>query len=157
MIVGIDSATERVDAVALKDGVIVEHFSSVTFKKVPRGQALKIMREQTFIWLENLYHYYEEPTIFIEESIMVRSTRVAIQLAQTVGMLLSLPYPAYAVPIDSWKQSAVGKGGVSKQEVRAAIVSRFPETDLLFGTRQDLFDATGVALYGEEIVARKLD
>jgi hypothetical protein len=66
-------------------------------------------------------------------------------------MILSLPFPVEKVAIDSWKMVLVGKGGVSKELVKAAVIDQFPATADLFGARQDLFDATGVAVFGHRV------
>lgn len=156
LIVGIDSAKNRVDAVALLDGKYYEHVSVDVPKElsVERGISLKVMSNFMTTWLSRLAAKTgEQPQVFVEDAIAVRNLRVAIQLAHSVGMLLALPHPVHLVPIDSWKQVLI-KGGVAKEVVRAAVISRYPETAELYGKRQDLFDATGVAIYGDSVLRR---
>lgn len=146
MIVGVDSAMNRVDAVALlEDGRIHDFFSMDIRKPTSRAQTLKDLRFSLNFWLRCLP---AEPFVFVEAPIVANGRQTAVSLAETVGMILSLPFPVEKVAIDSWKQVAVGKGGVSKSHVREAILVAYPTTEALFGKRQDLFDATGVALYG---------
>ena len=150
-VVGIDSAKDRVDAVALIDGKYSSHFTiDLTKSKPPRPESLHVMGEAVSAWLYDL----DYPYVFIEDAIMVRNPRVCIQLAHTVGMLLALPYRCEIVTIDSWKSTAIGKGGVTKEQVRAGIIRRMPATEDLYGKRQDLFDATGVAIHGDALLRR---
>lgn len=148
MIVGVDTAMNRIDAVAMTDGRIADFFSMDIKKPVTRSQSLKDLRFSFNFWLRCLA---TEPFVFVESSIVMNGRQTAVALAETVGMILSLPFPVEKVPIDTWKQVAVGKGGVSKDKVREAILLAYPATGALFGTRQDLFDATGVAIYGHRL------
>lgn len=155
--VGIDSGKNRVDAVALLSGHIVRHYTIDLEKQKNKGRGwvLTTMDEGVFDFLLDLEAQYKMPIeVWVEEAIMVRSIRVAIELAETVGMILSLPYSVHKVTIDQWKMVAIGKGGVSKDEVRRVIALRHPETEELFGKRQDLFDAAGVSIYGEVVGSR---
>lgn len=143
-VVGIDSAKDRVDAV-LFNGSVIDCMSVDLSKPKPplRDQSLKRMHFDLISWLRHT----PIDAIYVEDAIMMRNARVAIWLAQTVGMILTLPYPVFAVPIDTWKQELC-KAGASKERVREVVSGRHPETADLFGDRQDLFDATGVAIYG---------
>ena len=149
-VVGVDSAKNRVDAVALSEGKICDWFTmEISVKNVvSRDQTLKDIRFSFNFWLRCLP---EPPIIYVESSIVANGRQTAVALGETVGMILSLPFPVEKVAIDSWKQLVVGKGGVSKELVKEAIVDQFPATADLFGARQDLFDATGVALYGYRV------
>jgi Holliday junction resolvasome RuvABC endonuclease subunit len=147
MIVGVDSAKNRIDAVALLDGKIADWFTMAipTRKVISRDRTLKDLRFSFNFWLHCLV---VPPTLYVEAPLVMNGRQTAVSLAETVGMILSLPYPAELVAIDSWKQVAVGKGGVSKEKVKQAIIELYPATKEIFGERQDLFDATGVAIFG---------
>lgn len=161
IVIGVDSAKDRIDAVALLDGEYLDQMT-VDFGRNPpsRAQSLNQMRNMFTSWVNSLIWtkttHAEEVRIFVEESIVVRSPRVAIQLAHTVGMLLALPYLVYPVPIDSWKQIAAGKGGVKKDVVKAKLIEAYPWAREELGKRQDLFDALGVAVYGEAVLRREI-
>lgn len=159
LVIGLDSAKDRVDAVSMYNGLIMAPFTiDLAKEQRGRGETLGSLRQQTEQFIELQEHSWgERATVFVEEPIMMRSIRVAIMLAETVGMLLALPYPVYEVPIDSWKKVLAGKGGIDKQAVRTAITHRFPEAPSIFGVRQDLFDAAGVAFYGSKVLGRRLD
>lgn len=147
-VIGIDSAKNRVDAVAFHEEEIVSSYTMdlSNHRKLDRGETIRALYQGIWSWIREDLARYWPPVLYIEEPIMVRNIRVAIELAETVGMLLTLPYPSYLVPIDSWKKE-LAKAGLSKEEVRSIISGRFPATQS-FGDRQDLFDATGVAVYG---------
>lgn len=148
LVVGIDTAMNRVDAVALSEGKICDWFSMTIKKPTSRSQTLKDLRFSFNFWLRCLS---AEPYLFVESSIVANGRQTAVALGETVGMILSLPFPVEKVAIDSWKMVLVGKGGVSKELVRAAVIDQFPATADLFGARQDLFDATGVAVFGHRV------
>jgi hypothetical protein len=121
MIVGVDSAKNRIDAVALLDGKIADWFTMAipTRKVISRDRTLKDLRFSFNFWLHCLV---VPPTLYVEAPLVMNGRQTAVSLAETVGMILSLPYPAELVAIDSSKE--------------------------IFGERQDLFDATGVAIFG---------
>lgn len=163
VVVGIDSAQDRVDAVAMEEGCFVPGLAAFTIdlakvnKMYPRGLVLTRMQMAVAFWLSGVSEVTEqEPQVFIEESIVMRhNLRVAVLLAETVGMLLALPYTTEVVPIDSWKMAVIGKGGVDKETVKQGIIRRLPQTEQMFGKRQDLFDATGVAIYGAGVLRHR--
>ena len=147
VIVGVDVGKNRVDAVALDNDVITSFWYTDLGKMkghLERDAALKRMRFDLTAFLRDLH----KPVVYVEEAIMMRSARVAIWMAHTVGMVLTLPYPVYTVPIDSWKQELC-KAGADKARVKEVVSGRYPNSEKLFGDRQDLFDATGVAVFGQ--------
>lgn len=160
-VVGIDSAKDRVDLVTLVDGKLHTYCSLDTPKDVlvhGRGPSLRWLREHVEEWLDDHHNVLwgkEEPVVFIEENIVLNSGVTTRVLGQTVGMLLALPYRCETVTIQQWKMVAIGNGGASKPQVRAGIVRRMPATDALYGKRQDLFDATGIAIYGDAVLRRR--
>jgi len=147
MIVGVDSGKNRIDAVAMVDDKICDWFTMEIPRKqvISRSRTLRDLRFSFNFWLHCLP---AEPTLFVEAPIVMSGRQTAVALAETVGMILSLPFRAETVAIDAWKMEAIGKGGVSKEEVRRGIIEAYPATEDIFGERQDLFDAAGVAVYG---------
>jgi Holliday junction resolvasome RuvABC endonuclease subunit len=161
IVIGVDPGKDKLDAVALIDGHYLAHLTIDFSKdKLPRNESLVRQRNLFTSWVNQLIWvrvtHAEEVRVFVEDTVRVRSMQVAVWLAQTVGMLLALPYLVYPVPIDSWKQVVAGKGGVGKDEVKAAVIAWWPDSEDRFGKRQDLFDATGIAVYGENVIRREL-
>lgn len=161
-VVGVDSAKDRVDLVVLRHGVYFDHRSIDADEGLTRGESLTQMGGQMRDALGTIQLCSDrdvtEPGpihVFIEENIVRGSMRVAVQLGQTVGMLLALPHRCETVTIQQWKLASVGNGGATKEAVRVGIVRRMPMTDALYGKRQDLFDATGVAIYGDALLRRR--
>lgn len=151
MIWGIDSSSKSVALVG-HDGYVVQAHK-LTVPKSDRGRELSSLREQ----VERVLSTDENPIVFVEASIKVRGMQTAIMLAQTVGMLLSLPVPTYPVPIDSWKKHTVGKGGASKTDVAQWLQKAHPDLYSLCGSDQDLVDAAAVCIYGSAVSSRSLD
>jgi Holliday junction resolvasome RuvABC endonuclease subunit len=140
------------------DGKIVDHFSIDLAKQKPRrGLSLYTMHRNLVDWIDTASQRHPGQTrVFIEESFIARhDPRTAVHLAQTVGMLLSLPYYTDVIPIQTWKIATVGSGNATKDQVRGAIALRFPDTVSLFGKRQDLYDATGVAIGGRGLLLQR--
>jgi hypothetical protein len=146
VIVGIDCGKDRVDAVMLNGEMFAACWTTdlSKLKHRERDSCLKRMRFDLMAWMRDS----PVEAIYVEEAIAITSRRVAIWMAHTVGMVLTLPYPVYTVAVDSWKQELC-KAGASKERVKEVVSGRYPETVEIFGDRQDLFDATGVAVFGQ--------
>jgi len=147
LIVGIDCGKNHVDAVAMTHDRVTSCMTSDVFnssRPLARDSAIKRMRFDLVAYLREMR---EEPVLYVEDAIVMRSRSVAISIAQTVGMVLTLPYEVHLVPIDSWKQELC-RSGASKARVKEVVSGRYPGTADMFGDRQDLFDATGVAVFG---------
>lgn len=148
-VVGVDCGKNKVDAVALgeHDCILSYWYTDLTKERrgLERDLALKRMRFDMTAFLREMP---DPVVVYVEEAIMMRSVRTAIWMAHTVGMILTLPYPVYTVAIDSWKQELC-KAGADKARVKEVVSGRYPNTVQMFGDRQDLFDATGVAVFGQ--------
>ena len=95
-----------------------------------------------------------DPILVIEESVVAgaRNIRSTIKCAETVGMLLSLPYPTYLVEIGKWKKNTVGNGNAKKSDVADWLREAHPVYSSLCGGNQDLVDAASIYVYGEQVV-----
>jgi Holliday junction resolvasome RuvABC endonuclease subunit len=148
VIVGIDCGKNHVDAVALADDRVVSCMTSDVVnssRPLHRDQAIKRMRFDLVSYLREMR---DPPVIYVEDAIVMLSRAVAISIAQTVGMVLTLPYDVHLVPVDTWKKELC-RSGASKTRVKEVVSGRYPGTADMFGDRQDLFDATGVAVFGQ--------
>jgi Holliday junction resolvasome RuvABC endonuclease subunit len=145
VVVGIDPGKNKLDAVAIRDEELIPfHWSESHFT---RGATLTEMRNELLSWLVSLETSIPlQLVVYVEEPLIMNSRRVGIWMAETVGMVLSLPCETHEVPVDTWKK-LLGKAGMDKAEVMRIINGRFPVTR---GWIQDRCDALGIALYGLE-------
>ena len=116
-----------------------------------RGEQLFEMRAHVIDAVAN----DPDPIFFIEEAVVAgpRNIRSTIKCAETVGMLLSLPFPTYLVEISKWKKNTVGNGNAGKSDVADWLREAHPDYAAHCGRNQDLIDAAAIYVYGEQLVA----
>ena len=141
MIFGVDCGKNRVHIVG--DGTA---FECVVKPGTPRDEALFHMREGLSKWLVLEQDATRHGTrLYVEAPVVAgaRNLQATIGIAETVGMVLSLGYPATLVPISTWKKAVVGSGNAKKEDVEAWYKST---GGTLKG--QDFYDAAAIRAYG---------
>lgn len=96
--------------------------------------------------------------VFIEEPVLagarnIRSTLLIAQIAGAMLIAAGSERTTRFVPVSTWK-AALGHGHADKDAVRRLIDSLHPEVAQECGLDQDLYDAAGVALYGQGLLKR---
>lgn len=61
-------------------------------------------------------------------------------------------FKVYDVNVSSWKADVIGNGRATKADVRRAVRTQWPKIESLAGNDGDLWDAAGIALYGERVL-----
>jgi Holliday junction resolvasome RuvABC endonuclease subunit len=150
MIWGCDPASKKL--ALFTDGDAGPRTALLLVKKTDRNLELLTMCD----WLDLLIKDDPDPVIYVEEPVLagVRNIRTTILIAETVGMILSRHARVHVVPVDSWKQGTVGKGGVSKDDVAQWLSEEHPEYAALCGSNQDLTDAAAIYVYGRSLEER---
>jgi hypothetical protein len=150
VILGIDPGGRKVTVFSGTEGVT---FEAKPGERYGQLQYLdKVLRLHFALLPEPIERIYcEEPVVAGR-----RNLRVTIQIAETVGMVLSVGPPVTLVPVSSWKKVTVGKGNATKDDVKAWFKQAYPES-LQFGN-QDVCDAAAIHAYGlqDMDLARKL-
>lgn len=153
-IVGIDPAVRALNL--FFSGGVVLHTQRIFSKKEAknRGEEIASIRNDLNYWLTELSKDFGQLTVFIEEPVLagVRNIRTTIQIAETVGAVLSVRFPTYLVPVPSWKKDTIGKGNASKDQIRDWLTAEHPRYAALCGGSQDLVDAACICLYGQSVV-----
>ena len=109
------------------------------------------------IWeaLKSTKDFHYSDTVYIEEPPMAgsRNVRTFLQLGEMAGAVMArCPCPVYLVPVDSWKKSTVGKGGVNKETVALWLKTTHEDYASQCGGDQNLIDATCIALHGSAVL-----
>ena len=118
--------------------------------KGSRDLELRDLRDQ----LSQMFDVLPPGVVFVEEPVLAgaRNIRSTILIAETVGMLLTLPCRVYLVEISTWKKLTVGKGNASKEDVSSWLSSEHPDYAAICEGDQDLIDAGAINVYGREIM-----
>lgn len=143
---GVDCAKNRVHIVG--DGTAFEY---VVKPGTPRDEALFHMRERLIKWLALEQDATRHGTrLYVEAPVVAgaRNIQATIGIAETVGMVLSLGFPATLVAISSWKKKVIGSGAATKEDVERWYKSTGGS---LRG--QDFYDAAAIYEYGRQDVA----
>ena len=76
----------------------------------PRDESLTYLKNEVSKWLTVHGCTHFNCRLYIEEPVLAgaRNIRTTIAIAETVGMLLSLGFPATLVPVSTWKKSVLG-------------------------------------------------
>lgn len=149
-IAGIDLGIAKV-AISVLDGdrlhTYVRHSDAAS-----RGSQLFDLATYTSVILS----VWEVPSVFIESTLVGNNTKYSIQLAQTMGAVLSalVSYPVYQVNVGTWKKEVLGNGSSKKDQVRAWLEANYPAYAVSCDGDQDSYDATCIALYGRGVLAR---
>lgn len=100
-----------------------------------------------------------EAVIFCEDAIVAgaRNLQTTIQLAHTVGMVLSQEPMTYLAPVGKWKKETTGNGSSDKQGVSDWLRLEYPEYFAACDGNQDIVDAAAIAVYGRGVVLRSVD
>lgn len=150
MILGVDIGVRKVAVFGHTDVVTMAY----AFHSAPAARHTELKHLQ-FKMMELISGIDEYVALVIEEPPFVNNRRTFMQLAQTTGMLLSLPVAGYMVPVANWKQRTVGKGNASKADVASWLEREFPRHYELCNGDQDLYDAAAIHHYGLGIVLRE--
>ena len=112
----------------------------------PRDESLRNMAAEIRSYFVEIDEGdYDSIRLYVEAPVVAgaRNLQATIGIAETVGMVLSLGYPATLVPISTWKKAVVGKGNAKKEDVEAWYSST---GGTLKG--QDFYDAAAIHAYG---------
>lgn len=112
----------------------------------PRDEALYNLRDIISKWLTlkqgatraNTRLYVEAPVVA-----GARNIQATIGIAETVGMVLSIGFPATLVAISSWKKEVVGNGNAKKEDVARWYQGTGGQLQ-----GQDFYDAAAIRAYG---------
>lgn len=149
-VVGIDLGIAKVAITALEGDVqycYVRHSTAMT-----RGEQLFDLATYTSVILST----FTTPTVFIEGVLVGNNAKYSIQLAQTMGAVLSalVDYPVYQVNVGIWKKEVLGNGRSDKAAVRGWLEANYPAYAVSCDGDQDSYDATCIALYGQGVLTR---
>lgn len=155
MILGIDPSSRKIAACGLYNDESYNWWSTaiVAFKFEPKSivSARDAMRD-----ILSLHRLGKQRVAFVEEPVVgvgVRATLV--QALVSGGMQIALFDAGFTVHLVSntrWKK-ALGLGGhADKEAIQAHITTAHPRYAEGCGGDQDLFDATGLAIYGARTV-----
>lgn len=97
--------------------ILVSHFEA---KKTDRASELSQCTEQ----LLNSIRGMEIDEVYVEEALIGKGVRASLQVAQMTGAVLqafgaTTQLTPTLVPVDDWKKSVCGKGGINKEAVSA--------------------------------------
>lgn len=70
------------------------------------------------------------------------------------GAIYERKCSAYAVNVSSWKKAVVGKGNADKSQVAEYLRLRWNAIYSAAEGNQDIYDATAIALYGRQVLAK---
>lgn len=146
MIIGCDPASKKIALFGIRENAHEKFFCEVP--KSTRWSEMQQMRSELVRQI-NIWRDYN-PVLFCEEPVVAgrRNIRSTILIAETVGLILSLPIPVYIVPVSSWKKETVGNGAASKDAVSQWLMLAHPDYYQLCGGNGDLIDAAAIAVYG---------
>ncbi len=148
-IFGIDPAGKSL-AVFMTTGEHISAIKAVT-RRIDRHEQLSDLKSA----LSRLYEIEGQGTTFIEAPVVAgaRNIQSTLRIAETVGMVLSLSWPTYVVPVGSWKKAIVGDGHADKLKVRLWLEANRKSYASHCGSDQDLVDAAVINLYGHQVMA----
>lgn len=103
--------------------------------------------------------------IFIESIIIGNNRKYSLDLAQTMGAVLSALHVVSAINgtrihlVDNkaWKKRLLGNGNADKDAIRTYIDVTYPAYALLCDGDQDRYDACCIGLYGLDVLAGATD
>jgi Holliday junction resolvasome RuvABC endonuclease subunit len=162
VIIGIDPSSFSVAcAVVAKDRVAAVH--KATFRKAgsgawsPKdaGMALQVI-EKLFI---EVLEVSSVTQIFLEEPVMGRSVKPTIVQSYVSGIVQAVATNLGAslelVNNKRWKLEVIGNGNAKKDDTRAVLTKRMKRLATLCGDDDDLYDAAGIALYGNSLIKQR--
>lgn len=152
IITGVDCGVRKVAIATIEvlDGAPGEH-RAAAFESKSKNRQEQLL--EVAEWTRTLTHVHGSELIYVEEPLVGRGVRTSLQIAQTVGAVLSRASAhAYLVDNNSWKKTVCSKGGLAKSDVALWLKEQHPcysaNCDGVAGHRQDAVDATCIALYG---------
>ena len=147
---GVDCGARKAAVATIDtDGALGEHrgehrAAAFESKSKDRQQQLLEVAE----WVRTLTHVHGAELVYVEEPLVGRGVRASLQIAQTVGAVLSRASAhAYLVDNNTWKKTVCGKGGLAKSDVALWLKEQHPCYSANCGDDQDRVDATCIALY----------
>lgn len=102
----------------------------------------------------SIHCFYEMPILGrggFRSTIVQCFTSGAVQ-----GAIYERECSAYPVNVSSWKKAVVGKGNADKGQVAEHLRLRWNAIYTAAEGNQDIYDATAIALYGRQILAKRL-
>jgi len=104
-------------------------------------------------WKDGIVHcFYELPVLGrggFRSTIVQCFTSGAVQ-----GAIHERECSSYTVNVSSWKKAVVGKGNADKSQVAEFLRLRWNALYTAAEGNQDIYDATAIALYGRQILAK---
>ena len=147
MIAGIDLGLRSIH-VSLVEGDYIETHSLTVERGVTRAVELRDLARQLRLVLPIC-------TVFVEEPVVAgsRNLRVALGIAQLAGVVMTeTDTDCYLVSVSAWKKEVIGKGNATKEQVSDFLSESFPRYSQVCAGKQDLIDATCIALYGQAVI-----
>lgn len=150
-IIGIDPSSKKLALVSLYDGVVEAKIATLGKKSGPEACGVAMD------WLNEYLHLHAEPALAFVESPLVGRAGVRATMVQAfVGGVIqacfaSADVPIYVVHASTWKTHLTGKPTASKDDVRAALRTHWPEAFRESGGDPDLIDASGICFYGRHV------
>lgn len=151
-VLGLDLSSKRI-AVASSDGWVQLVQLDTSYTNKPHA-ALDAMRAYAKDWGEPGVAWVEEAVLGVNAKATIVQTYVAGPVMAYLGYL---GWDVRLVNNSTWKRVVIGNGGSSKEEIVAWVSTHASEyAEAAWAAeprskerRQDLFDATGVMLYGK--------
>lgn len=157
--VGIDLGIRKIAMAYLEDEDLIDALAwEYSDGDWPRDRELRVLGTLAHDWCEG----HSTDSIWIEDVIIGNNRKYSIQLAQTLGAVMShlaqlrMGQGTDIRRVDNkmWKKGLIGSGNTTKVEVRDYINVTHSAYAPLCGDDQDLYDAACVGLYGHRIMER---
>lgn len=141
IVVGVDCGKNKVHMVCSDGQAYKIEMKSGT----PRDESLRNMATSIRRFFKTNDIFRNDSRLYVEAPILAGRLNIqaTIGIAETVGMVLSLGYPATLVSVTAWKKAVVGKGNAAKEDVELWYRSTGGQ---LKG--QDFYDAAAICEYG---------
>jgi Holliday junction resolvasome RuvABC endonuclease subunit len=156
-VMGIDLGIAKVAYSLWRDGVLVETHAMESHHPLRTIQLLELS--------DDIYEagkFTGPDYVFIEDVLIGNNRKYSLQLAQSLGAVLSSlgllsleqPLDVHLVNVSTWKKDVVGSGNASKEDVRNYIHEIHSAYAVSCGSDQDRYDAACIGYYGHLIADR---
>ena len=120
-------------------------------------------------WMHDVILGTSADYVFIESIIVGNNHKYSLQLAQTLGAVLSrlpnsaidseigCPTQLHLVDNKTWKKRLLSNGNATKDQIRDYIDTAHPAYALLCEGDQDRYDACCIGLYGLDVLAQSTE
>ena len=155
-LLGIDLGIHKIAVAVFLEGTCAHTAAHEVDPGSTRDQQLSELAS----YVHGMGQLHDVSSVWIEDVIIGNNRKYSLQLAQTLGAVLSdlahLRYlqgtDARVVDNKTWKKHIIGSGNASKEAVRNYIDVTYPAYAALCGVDQDQYDAVCVGIYGSRIL-----